>query len=56
MQKKYLIAETTKVEREKIVNDALGISTLHIVSKIDAFWKTVAKGMVNEPRYFFSNL
>ena len=28
MQKKYLIAETTKVEREKIVNDALGISTL----------------------------
>lgn len=28
MQKKYSVSETTKVEREKIANDALGISTL----------------------------
>jgi hypothetical protein len=28
MQKKYSVAETTRVEREKIANDALGISTL----------------------------
>lgn len=28
MQKKFSILETTKVEREKIANDALGISTL----------------------------
>jgi hypothetical protein len=28
MSKKYLISETTKVERQKIANDALGISTL----------------------------
>lgn len=28
MPKKYSVAETTKVERQKIANDALGISTL----------------------------
>ncbi len=28
MNKKYSIAETTMVEREKIVNDALALSTL----------------------------
>jgi hypothetical protein len=28
MQKKYSVAETTRVEREKIANDALSISTL----------------------------
>lgn len=28
MNKKYSIAETTKVEREKIVNDAMALSTL----------------------------
>lgn len=28
MKKKYSVADTTKVERQKIANDALGISTL----------------------------
>ena len=28
MNKKYSIAETTRVQREKIVNDALALSTL----------------------------
>ena len=28
MNKKYTIAETTKVQRQKIARDALGISTL----------------------------
>jgi hypothetical protein len=49
MQKKYSVAETTRVEREKIANDALGISTL------DAAEPTLqTKELVNQ--YIMGNL
>lgn len=43
LNKKFSIAETTKVEREKIVNDALALSTL------DAAEPTVqTKGLIDQ--------
>ena len=49
MNKKYSITETTRIEREKIVNDALALSTL------DAPEPTVkTKALINE--YVLGNM
>ena len=49
MQKKYLVSETTRVEREKIANDALGISTLDAAEPTEE-----TKKLVNE--YILGNM
>ncbi len=41
MNRKYSIAETTKVEREKIVNDALALSTLDAAEPTEATKKLI---------------
>ncbi len=49
MQRKYLVFETTRVEREKIANDALGISTLDVAEPTEE-----TKKLVNE--YILGNM
>ena len=49
MQKKYSVSETTRVEREKIANDALGISTLDAAEPTEE-----TKKLVNE--YILGNM
>ncbi len=49
MQRKYLVSETTRVEREKIANDALGISTLDAAEPTEE-----TKKLVNE--YILGNM
>ena len=49
MQRKYSVSETTRVEREKIANDALGISTLGAAEPTDE-----TKKLVNE--YILGNM
>lgn len=41
MSKKYSISDTTKVQREKIASDALGISTLDAAKPSDVTMKRV---------------
>ena len=49
MKRKYSIAETTKVEREKIVNDALALSTLDAAEPTE-----VTKGLID--RYIMGEM
>ena len=49
MQKKYSVSETTRVEREKIAYDALGISTLDAAEPTEE-----TKKLVNE--YILGNM
>ena len=49
MQKKYSVSETTRVEREKIANDALGISILDAAEPTEE-----TKKLVNE--YILGNM
>ncbi len=49
MQRKYSVSETTRVEREKIANDALGISTLDAAEPTEE-----TKKLVNE--YILGNM
>lgn len=48
MKKRYSIAETTKVEREKIVNDALALSTLDAAEPTEQTKKLIDRYIMGE--------
>lgn len=48
MFKKYSIAETTRVEREKIVNDALALSTLDAAEPTEQTRKLINQYIVGK--------